>query len=464
MEIYLARNGQRFGPYPVEALKAYLAEGKVTAEDLAWAPDRQAWVPLKVVLEGEESPPVTASTDPSPRTDRPPRVRVPWSPRGALLAAAGTLLIVALVVWAKLPGHASIAFTDHIFLRPDEGYAFVDPNDAWNWDVQWVPRTPSTTQAHLIAGSEPDTWIPAPGYAWPQTESASQEPAWVPLKREPGFPHVAAGLEPDTWIPDPGYALTGSALSPSVEWRSGARLPHMTSAERESYWTLDPGYAFAVNSTAEQPRAVWSPGARHYQHPHIFADSEENSWLVDPGYKWLSSEANDLRTFSPDRTGQAWSLASDIDAATQGINCNSDGALLSVIESARDRYHALDTSDVHPSLTRHFAAMEEALSSGANTISTCLVVDNAEPAVGLVAGVLCAFSDKSWQECMEDSKPTRDLIGVAGDLGSIPCGQALQGVGTKLDELAAERQQLQQYLRAQYDLQLSSSVRLVSCR
>jgi hypothetical protein len=484
MEIHLARNGQRFGPYPVEVLKAYLAEGKVTAEDLAWSPDRQAWVPLKVVLEGlapsagplpdpepEEAPAspassaelFTAPADPGPRTVRTPRLRIPWSRRGALRTAAGALLLVALVIWAKLPDHASIASTEP-FLRPDEGYAFVDPYDSWNWDVQWVPRTPSTTRAHLIAAPEPDTWIPAPGYSWPSTETASPEPAWVPLKREPEFPHVAAGYAPDTWIPDPGYVLTGSALSPNVGWRSGIQLQHMTSAEREGYWILEAGYSFAADSTVEQPKASWSPGARHPDYPHIFADTQERRWHVDPDYAWSSSEAGDLRTFSPGRTWQAWSVASDIDAATQGIDCSSEGAVLSVIESARDRYHALDTSDVHPSLARHFASTKEALSNGATTINTCLVVDNAGDTADIIAGGLCLFSDKSWDECMNDSKSARELIDLGGKLGSIPCGQALQGVGTRLDELASERQQLQQFLRAQYNLQLNSPVRLVSCR
>ncbi|HEV7507573.1 MAG TPA: hypothetical protein VGS07_22000 [Thermoanaerobaculia bacterium] len=239
----------------------------------------------------------------------------------------------------------------------------------------------------------------------------------------------------------------------------------MESAKQENYWTLDPGYAFALlESTAEHPKASWSPGKRHYSYPHIYAAPTEGVWFTDPGYQWLSPGTWDLRTFSPAQTWQAWQLAADIDASTHGIDCTSDGAVLSVIEAARDRFGALDTKDVHPLLAQHFANVQSALDRGATTINTCFVVNHAKDGADLGAAALCLFSSKTWQECMDDSATARKVIGVVGELGSVPCDQALKDFGQKLDELGSERQRLQDDFRARYDLQLTRPIRLVTCR
>ncbi len=43
MEYYLLRNGEQFGPYLEEALRAYLESGEVQADDLAWCEGAEDW-------------------------------------------------------------------------------------------------------------------------------------------------------------------------------------------------------------------------------------------------------------------------------------------------------------------------------------------------------------------------------------------------------------------------------------
>ncbi len=502
MEIHLARDGQRFGPYPPDVLESYLKEGTVTSRDLAWSPQQQAWIPLKAVLAEFRKQAATAakaveaakdqaqdlsapSQSPSPpseeevqaaaaraarrraqreaeRERRAALLRKIRSPRVVGTAAVAVLGLAALIVLVKLPSHASISFTGEGFLRPDEGYVFVDPNDGWNWDVQWLPGMPSSTRNHTIAGAEEGTWRPAPGYAG----SSADQLVWAPFQREADYPHVSAGLEPGTWITDPGYSLTdaATATAPYAEWRQGVRLLHMTSAERENYWTFDPGYTFAADSTIQHPKAAWSPGAYHPDHPHVYASPTEGSWSVDSGYRWLSASTSDLRTFSPRQTWEAWRLASVVDASMNDINCDSDSAIVAVLRAARDRYGAISTRDVHPSLAQNLAAVQTALDSGASTINTCFVVSHAKDGADILAAGLCMFSEKPWGECMEDSKTARDVVGVMGDVGTMPCGAKLQAFRQELNDLENERQRLQTGFRSEYDLQLDTPYRILTCR
>ena len=277
---------------------------------------------------------------------------------------------------------------------------------------------------------------------------------------------MAAFSGQESGTSDFGYVQASWATSntPGVIWRQGERLPHMVSAEQEDYWILDPGYDFAADSTVEYPKAAWSPGKRHPSYPHIYAAPTESQWAVDAGYQWLSSESSDLRTFSPAQTWEAWRLASDIEASTHDINCTSDSAVLAVVEAARDRLGALDLRDVHPSLSQYLAAAQTALNDGATTISTCFVVSHAEDGADLAAALFCLFSDKTWKQCMDSSATTRKVIGLAGKLGSIPCDQAAQNFWKRLGELDTEQQHLQVDFRAKSGLQLTSPVRMVTCR
>lgn len=49
MGIWVARDGAKYGPYTIEQLEQWLAEGKVSQHDLAWSQGRQ-WRPLRDLL------------------------------------------------------------------------------------------------------------------------------------------------------------------------------------------------------------------------------------------------------------------------------------------------------------------------------------------------------------------------------------------------------------------------------
>jgi hypothetical protein len=50
MKYHISRGGQQFGPYELEDLKKYLAQGNVLPTDLAWAEGMAGWVPVSQVL------------------------------------------------------------------------------------------------------------------------------------------------------------------------------------------------------------------------------------------------------------------------------------------------------------------------------------------------------------------------------------------------------------------------------
>lgn len=50
MEIHIARDGQRYGPYTEEQARAYLEQGQLLPNDLAWKEGMAEWQPLSDVL------------------------------------------------------------------------------------------------------------------------------------------------------------------------------------------------------------------------------------------------------------------------------------------------------------------------------------------------------------------------------------------------------------------------------
>ncbi|HYI12782.1 MAG TPA: DUF4339 domain-containing protein [Thermoanaerobaculia bacterium] len=483
MDIFLFRSGQQFGPYSLEWLEAFLAEGAVSADDLAWMPGREGWVPLHVLLaemrpapvpvaepalqlpEPVPGPPVQPMTQETPVDQAPPvrarpgiATRISW--RSVAAVGTGLALLIVLILLMNVPEHASIARNGDHWLRPHDGYTFVDANDPFNWQVQWTPGRPSETRASMLAGSTPGTWDLAPGYEQP---GGGGDPVWTPYKREPAYPNVAAGSKPGTWIPYPGYVFVGSATAPIVEWRTGIQLPHMTSGTKQNHWRFDEGYDFAPDSTDANPKAAWSPGERHSDYPRVYAAREEGYWHADEGYRFATS--GDLTTFSPAQTAAMWHAAGEIDRATNGIRCTSNGVILAVIERARDQYAALDTTDVHPLLAQHVAAAHDTLSSTAKSMNACAVVDVAPEGVGLGAAAYCFFqSKKSWNQCMADLETFRDVVGAAGKIGDAACENVIPNFAKRRTDLAQGRYALQQSFESDYKLRLASPTVLVTCR
>ncbi len=69
MQIYIHRNGQKFGPYSVEDANGYISSGNLHATDLAWYDGAADWLPLGQVpgvIAGATPPPapVAAVTHP----------------------------------------------------------------------------------------------------------------------------------------------------------------------------------------------------------------------------------------------------------------------------------------------------------------------------------------------------------------------------------------------------------------
>jgi hypothetical protein len=61
MQIYVHRDGQQLGPYSAEEVRQYLADGNLSADDLAWHEGATDWVPL-AQIEGVVSGPEPART------------------------------------------------------------------------------------------------------------------------------------------------------------------------------------------------------------------------------------------------------------------------------------------------------------------------------------------------------------------------------------------------------------------
>jgi TM2 domain-containing membrane protein YozV len=54
---YWTRNGQQFGPHSAEELRALLAQGTVTANDLVWREGMSGWAPAHAVFASVPPPP-----------------------------------------------------------------------------------------------------------------------------------------------------------------------------------------------------------------------------------------------------------------------------------------------------------------------------------------------------------------------------------------------------------------------
>ncbi len=69
MHIYIHRDGQQFGPYPVEQVKDYMESGNLRADDLAWHEGAADWVPLIQIVGEKQATP--AAVSPPPKAGQP---------------------------------------------------------------------------------------------------------------------------------------------------------------------------------------------------------------------------------------------------------------------------------------------------------------------------------------------------------------------------------------------------------
>src|SRR5215469_8006566 len=51
LEIYITRDGERFGPYTEADARNYLANGRIRSDDLCWRPGMDTWLPVSQVVQ-----------------------------------------------------------------------------------------------------------------------------------------------------------------------------------------------------------------------------------------------------------------------------------------------------------------------------------------------------------------------------------------------------------------------------
>ena len=115
MQIHVARDGQRLGPFSIEEVRARLSAGELASGDLAWAEGRADWVPLSAFpgLAAAPVPPLPQGVPAAP----PPLQRIPFpanAPTSGLAIASlvcGILSVTFLPFLAAIPavicGHAA---------------------------------------------------------------------------------------------------------------------------------------------------------------------------------------------------------------------------------------------------------------------------------------------------------------------------------------------------------------------
>lgn len=107
MQIHIAKNGQRMGPYSEEQVRQMLASGSIAATDLAWHEGMADWQPVASVLPptptaapaATAAPPISPAIAPAVRTIV---IDPNLAGRGARLGAV--LLDVLVLVVCLLPG------------------------------------------------------------------------------------------------------------------------------------------------------------------------------------------------------------------------------------------------------------------------------------------------------------------------------------------------------------------------
>ncbi|HKV08445.1 MAG TPA: DUF4339 domain-containing protein [Thermoanaerobaculia bacterium] len=511
-EIFIGRNGQRYGPYTREAINAFVTQGSVSIDDDAWIQGISQWVKLQVLLrnlDSEHTEPQLAikescndqSTTSDPAASKsiltPNSVGIGESdsrvssagdlqglnlgtlqevnPSGArkrkgwgkaiALTLAVSIVIVLAAVFSQL-------FSPYVFLgsdlrpHPEAGYVWLSPESHLDWRVRWFPGMIHPLYANVFARSEPNVWAPSPGYVWMKPGKISPV-VWVPGKSEPGFPHVTAGRDEGTWARDPGYSwhASANAANPRTIWESGLphsdAYPHITSGTQQDTWVPDPGYSWANDAWGGNPKVMWTPGQEHREHSHVVASQNEGRWSPAPGYQFVDLEnENDWRVMRPDWTSKAWNAMSRIDQTLDPRRCArppSKSVILNAIREARDQYRSLDLEAVHPALQDHINACVAHFSEVYGRGETCSGLEDArESGFSLSDAAItaaCLLAD-NFTECYNKAKG----LGVIGDEGEkIVCANLIENERLRLDTLIEEREQLRGYLTSKYGLRLTAT-------
>jgi uncharacterized RDD family membrane protein YckC len=102
MEIHIAKNGQKMGPYPEAQVREMLAAGTLAGTDLGWYEGMADWKPLASVLAPASTTPAITPPPVAPLTMTRAAIDPNLAGRGARLGAVLLDLLIACV--CLLPG------------------------------------------------------------------------------------------------------------------------------------------------------------------------------------------------------------------------------------------------------------------------------------------------------------------------------------------------------------------------
>ena len=77
MNVYVSRDGQQYGPYPIEDVRAHMASGSLLPTDHAFCEGMTDWAPLEQVLASaaNQSPSVAATARPASAHAKPSKTK-----------------------------------------------------------------------------------------------------------------------------------------------------------------------------------------------------------------------------------------------------------------------------------------------------------------------------------------------------------------------------------------------------
>jgi hypothetical protein len=219
----------------------------------------------------------------------------------------------ALGLAACSPQHSTS--TGFLTYQANPGYVWED-KDAWFPKAIWSPGLAHNSVKHIYAATNPDHWVPQPGYQWQDAydpkigyvERSSTDPlevVWRAGASYPNRPNISAGLKEGVWLPKKGYKFV-SDKSLDVLWHEGVRDPdrkYYQSAASEGQWELKPGYVETTGLFGVRV-VQWTAGVVHPDEPCMASTVDEGKWQAVQGYKTIRTPEGRLKMIST--TGPDW--------------------------------------------------------------------------------------------------------------------------------------------------------------
>jgi len=143
MNIHVDRNGERFGPYSLEEVNRYLAEGTLLPSDLGWYEGAENWAPLDQI-EG-----IIAGAEPAP-TSLSAASGMGGKGSKTVMIAVGSVVLIAAIAFGVM----------QLMKKDDEGTANKDENtpktkQSGNTAKSKSPETTKTKQSENTSKPKP---------------------------------------------------------------------------------------------------------------------------------------------------------------------------------------------------------------------------------------------------------------------------------------------------------------------